>query len=112
MILEHVSFGVDIIVTFCNCRCCTFRLVVVAVDVAAFVATDVVVGVVLVVRFYVVYVVADIAVVLPDVSGFLLEAVDILFNVVGGLVFAFVVLFDVFGALLDAAVVDEFLNFA
>ena len=44
------------------------------------------------------------AVVLPNVSRFLLETVDILFDVVSVLVFAFIVLFDVFGTHLDAAV--------
>ena len=76
-------------------RCCCF-------DAVAFVAADVVVGVALFVRFYVVCIVADITVVLPDVSGFLLEAVDVIFNVADGLVFGFVVLFYVFGALFDA----------
>ena len=57
------------------------HFVSVAVDVVAFVAADVVVGDVLVVCFYVACVVADIAVVLPNVSGFLLEAVDILFDI-------------------------------
>ena len=80
-------------------RCCAFGLVV-AVDVVVFVAA-LVVDVVLVVRFYVVCVVADIAVVLPGVSGFLLEAVEVLFDVVGA--FVVVVLFDVFGMLLDVA---------
>ena len=79
------------------CRCCAFRLVV-AVDVAVFIAV-VVVDVVLVVCFYVVCVAADIAVFLPCVSGFLLEAVDALFDFVDILVL--VVLFDVFGTLLD-----------
>ena len=41
--------------------------------------------VVLVIRFYVVCVIADIAVVLPDVSGFLLEAVHAFFDVFGTL---------------------------
>ena len=77
-------------------RCCAFLLVV-AVDVV-FVAAVVVV--VLDVRFYV-RVFTDIAVVLPGVSGFLLEAVDVLFDVVDVLVV--VVLFGVFGTLLDVA---------
>ena len=47
----------------------------------------------LVVRFHVVCIVADIAVVRPGVSGFLLEAVDVPFAVVGVLAFVFVVLF-------------------
>ena len=76
-------------------------LVAVAVDVVTFVAANVAVG--LVVRFHVVCVNTDIAVVLPDVSGFLLEAADVLFDVVGVLVFVFIVLFEVFGALLYAA---------
>ena len=78
-------------------RCCAFLLVV-AVDVVVFVAA--VVFVVLDVRFYV-RVFTDIAVVLPGVSGFLLEAVDVLFDVVDVLVV--VVLFGVFGTLLDVA---------
>ena len=78
-------------------RCRAFRLVV-AVDVVVFVAAVVVV--VLDVRFYV-RVFTDIAVVLPGVSGFLLEAVDVLFDVVDVLVV--VVLFGVFGTLLDVA---------
>ena len=61
-------------------RCCAFCLVV-TVDVVVFVAA-VVVDIVLVVRFYVVCVVAHIAVVLPGVSGFPLDAVDVLFDVV------------------------------
>ena len=80
-------------------RCCAFRLVVVATDVVAFVAADVF----LVVHFHVVCVVADITVVRPDVSGFLLEAVDVLLTVVGVLAFVFVVLFYVFGTLLHVA---------
>ena len=83
--------------------CCAYRLVVIAADVVAFVAADVVVGVVLVVHFYVFCIVVDIAVVLPEVSGFLLEAVDIFFDVVGVLVFVFIVLSDAFGALLNDA---------
>ena len=56
---------------------------------------------VLVVRFCVVCVVADMAVVLPDVSGFLLEAVDFCSML---LVFWLLLLwFDVFGTLLDVA---------
>ena len=43
------------------------------------------------------------AVVLPDISRFLLKTVDILCDVVSVLVFAFIVLFDVFGTHLDAA---------
>ena len=78
-------------------RCCALLLVV-AVDVVVFVAAVVVV--VLDVRFYV-RVFTDIAVVLPGVSGFLLEAVDVLFDVVDVLVV--VVLFGVFGTLLDVA---------
>ena len=87
-------------------RLCAFRLIV-TVDGVVFV-TAVVGGVVLVAHFYAVCIVADIAVVLP-VSGFFLEAVDILFDVAGVLVFALVVLFDVFGTLLDVAglVVDS-----
>ena len=87
-------------------RLCAFRLIVTA-DGVVFV-TAVVGGVVLVAHFYAVCIVADIAVVLP-VSGFFLEAVDILFDVAGVLVFALVVLFDVFGTLLDVAglVVDS-----
>ena len=65
------------------CRSCAFHLVV-ALDVVTFVAA-VVVDVVLVIRFYVVCVIADIAVVLPDVSGFLLEAVHAFFDVFGTL---------------------------
>ena len=61
-------------------RCRAFRLVV-AVDVVVFVAAVVVV-VVLGVRFYVVCVFAHIAVVLLGVSGFLLDAFDVLFDVV------------------------------
>ena len=61
------------------CRCCAFRLVV-AVDVVVFVAA--VVDVVLVVRFDA-CVVPDITVAFPGVSGFLLEAVDVVFDVVG-----------------------------
>ena len=57
--------------------CCAYRLVVIAADVVAFVAADVVVGVVLVVHFYVFCIIVDIAVVLPEVSGFLLEAVEV-----------------------------------
>ena len=57
------------------CRSCAFHLVVAAA----------VGDVVLVVRFYVASVIADIAVVLPDISGFLLEAVDVLFYVFGTL---------------------------
>ena len=56
--------------------CSAFHLVVVVAFVAA-----VVVAVVLVVLFCVVCVVVDIAVVLPDVLGFLLDAVDVLFDV-------------------------------
>ena len=82
-------------------RCSAFRLVV-PVDVVAF-AAAVVVDVALVVRFHVVCVVADIAVLLLGVSGFLLEAADVLFDVVGVLVFALVSLFYVFGTLLDVA---------
>ena len=82
-------------------RCSAFRLVV-AVDVVAFV-TAVVDDVVLVVRFYVACVVVDIVVLLPGVSIFLLEAVDVLFDFVGFLVFALVALFYVFGTLLDVA---------
>ena len=41
--------------------------------------------VVLVIRFYVVCVIADIAVVLPEFSGFLLEAVHVFFDVFGTL---------------------------
>ena len=48
-------------------------------------------------------IVADIAVVLPDVSGYLMEAVDVLFDVVSVLGFAFVVLFYVFGTVSDVA---------
>ena len=48
-------------------------------------------------------VVADIAVVLPDVSEYLMEAVDVLFDVDIVLVFAFVVLFYVFGTVSDVA---------
>ena len=59
-------------------RCRAFRLVV-AVDVVVFVAAVVVV-VVLGVRFYVVCVVAHIAVVLLGVPGFLLDAFDVLFD--------------------------------
>ena len=56
---------------------------------------------VLVVRFYVVCVVADMAVVLPDVSGFLLETVDFCLML---LVFWLLLLsFDVFGSLFDVA---------
>ena len=58
---------------------------------------------VLIVRFYVDYVVADIDVALPDVSGFLLEAVDVLFDVAGVLVFAFVIHFYAFRTLRDVA---------
>ena len=65
-------------------RCSAFCLVV-PVDVVAF-AAAVVVDVALVVRFYVVCVVADIAILLLGVSGFLLEAADVLFDVVGVLV--------------------------
>ena len=61
-------------------RYCAYRLIV-AVDVVVFVAAVVVD--LLVVHFYVVCVVANITVVLPGVSGFLLEAVDVLFDVVG-----------------------------
>ena len=63
-------------------KCCAVRLIVVAVDVVVFVAANVVIGVVLDVRFHNVCVVVDIAVVLPDVSGFLLEAGDVLVYVV------------------------------
>ena len=74
MILEYVFFGAGILITFC--RRCAFRLVV-AVDVVVFVAA-IVDDVVLVVRFDA-CVVADIT----GVSGFLLEAVDVVFDVVG-----------------------------
>ena len=78
MILEYVFFGAGILITFC--RRCAFRLVV-AVDVVVFVAA-IVDDVVLVVRFDA-CVVADITVAFPGVSGFLLEAVDVVFDVVG-----------------------------
>ena len=58
--------------------------------------------VVLVVRFYVVCVIADIAVVLPDVSGFLLEAVHVLFDVFGTLLHVA----GVVGSSVSADVVD------
>ena len=57
-----------------------FRFVV-AVDAVVFVAA--VVDDVFLVLFYVVSVVADITVVLPGVSGFLFEAVNVLFDVGG-----------------------------
>ena len=98
MILKYVFFGAGILITFC--RRCAFRLVV-AVDVVVFVAA-IVDDVVLVARFDA-CVVADITVAFPGVSGFLLEAVDVVFDVVGVQVFALVVLFDVFGTLLDVA---------
>ena len=63
-----------------------FRLVV-AVDAVVFVAA--VVDDVFLVCFYVVCVVADITVVLPGVSGFLFEAVNVLFDVVAVLLFVF-----------------------
>ena len=59
------------------CRCCAFRLVV-AVDVVVFVAA-VVDDVVLVVRFDA----CVVPVAFPGVSGFLLETVDVVFDVVG-----------------------------
>ena len=62
------------------------------------------------VRFYIVCVVADIAVVLSKVSGFLLEVADVFFYVVDVLVLTFVFLFVFFGAILNAAgfvVVDD-----
>ena len=67
-----------------------FRLVV-AVDAVVFVAA--VVDDVFLVCFYVVCVVADITVVLPGVSGFLFEAVNVLFDVGGVLLFVFLLLF-------------------
>ena len=72
MIFKYIFFFVGIIITFG--KCCAFLLIIAAVDVVVFdfVTADVAV-VVLVVPFYVVYVVVDIAVVLPDVSGFLTE---------------------------------------
>ena len=100
----HDDFGImfSLVLAYLSLfgRLCAFRLIV-TVDGVVFV-TAVVGGVVLVAHFYAVCIVADIAVVLP-VSGFFLEAVDILFDVAGVLVFALVVLFDVFGTLLDVA---------
>ena len=77
MILKYVFFGAGILITFCRRA---FRLVV-AVDVVVFVAA-IVDDVVLVVRFDA-CVVADITVAFPGVSGFLLEAVDVVFDVLG-----------------------------
>ena len=48
--------------------------------------------------------VVNIAIFLPDVSGILLEAVDVLFDVVWVLFFTLVVLFDVFGTLPNVAI--------
>ena len=96
----HDDFGImfSLVLAYLSLfgRHCAFRLIV-TVDCVVFVTAVVVV---LVVHFYAVCIVADIAVVLP-VSGFFLEAVDVLFDVAGVLVFALVVLFDVFGTLLD-----------
>ena len=64
-----------------------------AAVVVAVVAADVVVGVVLVALLCCVCVVVDIAVVLSEVSGYVFEAVDVLFDIVGVFIFVFVVFF-------------------
>ena len=69
-------------------RCCAFRLAVVVAAVVCLVL-----------------VVADIAVVLPDDSGFLPKAVDVLFDVVGVFVFLFLELFSMVMAFLLLLVV-------